>query len=128
MKLSNVSTADLRRMSPGGLLRALAAEGADVNPYDAPIADLLAELGETRKPDETLLDALIRVVRAELLTDDAPKQPAPAKKKPDDAAGMTGLSTRELAICKETGVNPATYARNKARRDAARSGARGGAL
>jgi hypothetical protein len=121
MKLANVSTEDLRRMSRGGLLRALAAEGADVNPYDAPISDFLDEIGETPRAGETVLDALLRLAR-EALTVEAKQKPKPKQKKPDDAAGMTGLSTRELAICKEIGVDPATYAINKARKEAAPRG------
>ena len=121
MKLANVSTEDLRRMSRGGLLRALAAEGEATNPYDLVISDFLDEIGEKPRASESLLDALLRLAR-EALTVEAKQKPKPKQKKPDDAAGMTGLSTRELAICKEIGVDPATYAINKARKEAAPRG------
>jgi hypothetical protein len=51
----------------------------------------------------------------------APKDPKPPVGGSDAVMGVHGLDERELAICKETGCEPATFAALKARRASATS-------
>jgi hypothetical protein len=107
---------DLHNLSGAGVLRALADAGHPVDERDIQVREALERYGIKLQSGDDPLTVLIESLGAAL----AESAKKPKARTPDERGAA--LSQRELHVCRELGLNPATYAANRARRDAARQG------